>query len=795
MNVILYNTESKLLEFVSDDEVLSKLYFSDISHMQFPTRSKIEKYLETHNDNITSFFKDIDDGIQLIKENISKIDNKIPLYDIHTENLYIIPNTEIYDCVINKQFRFPDKKLLFSLQEKKVDIEQEIQQLKQLSDKAEKELTNGKNITDINKKYSLPFQKTRILSRTKWKIELCLQFMDAFDLDILFNTYTRALYLYSSKLGKEITICQRPSYSPSLTHIKPYYSKSEVTKMATNTNIIPATHVVSSRTELQKLCKNIRENDISYKVLIEHQIHIIKNKMIGLVQHYSMHGSYFMNQYLRGQSSYKSQNEYLETQIKLIWYLINTSPPFDKDYILYRFVATDEFVSQLKIGDIFTEKGFMSTTRDPFYKNDNYKFGWILMKIKLPKSISGCALCIETISQFQNEQEIILPPNTQFKLINKDNNCTYLHTDDNIGRMIKTKYEFEVVGKSEIILPIRLPTTEPLKHIDFLTLPKISSLTVSEKIQSFMKRYVNEMGLFEVTIGDDICVLKAEWYDSTNAYKPFYSIVSKNGFSIYYIHKNHVAFMIELGEEQGTPYMCVNYYMKHSTLDKDRTLGTDQYITFLATIAYHFDIPIVTLYADYLSCDYLGQIDEDNIYTRFYGGTYCADMYQYLKNGIKKYSNIGVTALEMKPVFTYHMLDQLKNIRADTIIKKDDILGLDDRVYQIYTKIYKQYEPEINHNLAKFYTWYVENYCYSLPDLLKKFEKIPEYKQSNPFKYDYYHFYAISFLYNRGKISSLPSDLNYMTMEQLIMKTQTTNINRYRTPTSTQRIFDGIVTS
>ena len=66
-----------------------------------------------------------------------------------------------------------------------------------------------------------------------------------------------------------------------------------------------------------------------------------------------------------------------------MWELINNAPPFDKDYILYRFIRDDEFLSQIKIGSTYIEKGFMSTTRDPFYKQNEYVFGFILLKIKL----------------------------------------------------------------------------------------------------------------------------------------------------------------------------------------------------------------------------------------------------------------------------------------------------------------------------------------------------------------------------------------------------------------------------
>ena len=46
-----------------------------------------------------------------IKEDISKIDYKVPLYDEYTKNLYIIPKELAYKKVTNYSYRFPNKQL------------------------------------------------------------------------------------------------------------------------------------------------------------------------------------------------------------------------------------------------------------------------------------------------------------------------------------------------------------------------------------------------------------------------------------------------------------------------------------------------------------------------------------------------------------------------------------------------------------------------------------------------------------------------------------------------------------
>ena len=51
----------------------------------------------------------------------------------------------------------------------------------------------------------------------------------------------------------------------------------------------------------------------------------------------------------------------LESLITSMNDLVRTAPALDKNYIVYRFVNTDEFISNLKVGDIFVEKGLCNS--------------------------------------------------------------------------------------------------------------------------------------------------------------------------------------------------------------------------------------------------------------------------------------------------------------------------------------------------------------------------------------------------------------------------------------------------
>ena len=64
---------------------------------------------------------------------------------------------------------------------------------------------------------------------------------------------------------------------------------------------------------------------------------------------------------------------------------------------------------KIKVGEKFIDKGFISTTRDPFYSPGiDGEFGLILLKINIPKNKKGVGLFIENFSMFPQEEEFLL---------------------------------------------------------------------------------------------------------------------------------------------------------------------------------------------------------------------------------------------------------------------------------------------------------------------------------------------------------------------------------------------------
>jgi len=738
MSYFLYNDKQEDIILIPKDEVIDHLYYFD---SRLPTKQDIKN---TKNPKVQTFFKSrtVEEGIDQIKRDISKIDNKVPLYDAYIKNLLLISREKVYSKVIYQYFRFPDRHLINILKERKKELDPEIKELSKKNPKIKQEREYlgkklrfrhyGDNLDIFDKLHYQQKNKEILLIREHQKLRLMLQFLSYFNLEILHGTYLKVFYYYANEVGKNLTFCIKPSFTPHLSHIKPYYSRTELINIALNFELIDPSNIYYDQDKIMKLCNIVKQNDISYKTITDHQEYIVKNNGIGILQYYSLQGSYFINRYLRCLHN-EYNNEIINQVVISLWKLINNAPKFDKSYILYRFVQDDTYLKTLSIGDTFIDKGFVSTTRDPFYKSEVYKFGFILIKIKIPPE-AGVGLCIETISNFPEEQEIILSPQSILRLDKKDDDAIYYHTDDNFGSRVQTRYEFTYKGKNPIQLPNKIELNIG-QTIDFLKIPKVKTETIEERIDIFIKNYVNQNNQFETSIGTVI----AEWYDSTNAYKTFYAATTNNGFSLYTIINSYIEFFIEIGENNKQSYMYVNYYFRYSTVNRKKSIDDDDLLDFISRLAYHFDIYYVTIYAEYQSCD----IDMDN--KLLYGGNYCVDFYNYFKNKTKRFNNVDKT--ELTPKFNYYELDRLRNADPLLILSKEDR----DEIYQIYIEGYRKSFGEDKHNIVDFYIWIAENRCINLNQLVEKMTRI--YTIDNPFDNDFYSFDPFAHLYNKNLIS------------------------------------------
>jgi hypothetical protein len=717
-DIYLYNNnKSKIVKIQDINNVLDNLYNLEL---RLPTFEELE-----------NLKKEPINTLKKIKKNISKIENKIPLYDPVSENIYLINKSNLYDRVIHQDYRFPDEDLIKEFEEKLNKLE---------SEKSDDEL----------------------IKRKIRKLKLNIMFMNYFDINTLYKTYIKVFYENTMITG-DITVCKKKSFIPQFTYMNPFYTKKEVISMAINENIIKKFDMNLSKQKIMEICQKIKKHEISAIQLIEHQKYIISSGKVGLIQYYTIHGSSSINTYLRGFTDYNYQNEFLENIISSMWKLVISAPAFTKKCTLYRFIREDSFLNNLKIGDIFTEKGFLSSTRNPFYKlgdkDEEYSFGDILMKIHIPKNIKGVALCLETTSHFPEEQEVIFPPNAQFKLIKKDNNCIFSHPSKDKVEEISTKYEFEWVSNLKKI-EFDKRNKPDIKICNFLKSFEITHDTLLNKIKNFINLYVNDMNQVIVNIGNKLFTTIAEFIDTSHAYKKFFQLEIKNNFCIYSIYEDYILFSIEIGEINGARLMCVNYYVKYNALDKGKIMSDDEFIQFISSVAYYFEINNVTIFADYKTCDIIkkSEINESTIRKNIYGGMYCIDINNYIETKHKKYEELKLLDIELSPEYSYEDIDALKNINPLKILSKTD----SDELYQIYDKEYNG-----NKNIIDFYLWLLKNYCYLIENYIDKISRI---NKDNPFKYTYYKLNPLAYLYNKKIIESYPEfiQLNIIMKQNLI---------------------------
>lgn len=714
-------------------DIISKLYYLKY---RVPTEEDIKR----GDKDVKEFYKrhSIDD----VKTLICRIDDMVPLFNIYHVNIYLINKDNVYYRVVYNNYRFPGSTLVRNFH-------------KYIS-----KLKNGDALTE----------------RKKRKINLMLNFLDQLDLKELYSSYIKVFTKYSPYIGNIITQCNRPSFVNIFSHLRPYYTRQELIKLAMNMGLKLKGDPYNPD-NLDEICSKVSENDINSDILVDHQHHIVDNNAVGLIKYYTIQGSFFMNQYLRNLTSYGDKNTFMEEIIEPVWNLVLSSPKFDNDYYLYRFIDNDYFIKDLNIGDIFEEQGFMSTTRDPFYRADTYKFGFILLKIKIPKNVKGVGLCLETLSQFPSEQEIILPPKCRLKLINKNSDCTYHHIDQDYGAKIKVRYEFEWVENGPVEFN-RKKKDESRHLVDFLNMDKVKTISLREKIRLFVSKYVNSMNSFDVKIGDQVFQLVGEWFNSSGAYSDFYMLDTTDGFSIYTIFDGHVLFMIELAEINEDKRMVVNYYLRYTNIIREKIIPEEDFIKLISCIANYFNIPSIIIYSDFVSCDSSPTTrnalkiqrefskDPYNMSVKssedvdetsgsnflYYGGYHSLDVYNYLKNGKKRFDNMNITKMELTPNYKYNDLDTLRTSSPEKILRKDD----NDELYQIYLRNYVPSHKDKD-NVADLYLWIIDHYCYLTSTLVMKIGRL--YPTVNPFDTITYTLLPDMFLYNRELIRYVSDDM------------------------------------
>jgi hypothetical protein len=595
------------------------------------------------------------------KDKLSKYEDYIPMYDIYSQKIYPISKKNIHHKLIEAHYRF---------------INEEINEW----------LNNlyNKNIND------------GILSK-KYKDNLDI--IKNYNLNILIETSYRTLYKYSPELGLSVSICKRNSFNPFIQHLKPYYTKLELIKLGQNMNIIkddidPETLI--DQDKHYTICKQVSKNDVSFEDIKIHHEHILKYKLQSWICFYSFTGSFLFNQYLRklivkSQRSVNNESELCDNYYKGLYNIVKCiehSPELSNDYDIYRFVWDDSFISNLNEGDIFIDKGFMSTTRDPFYSPGiNGTFGLILLKIKIPKNRKGLGIFIENYSLFHKEEEFLIPPYSKIRLLSKNNNFKYHHIDPQFEKLINRKYEFELleISYSEFYqdhnLFIKKDSFNKIKYFDV----KNITLTGIDRF-SFIKHFISDYSIHKkinLILNNIKYSFNYQWFDSSesSSYKKFYFNTTKDGMLFSIFDENGYPYLnIELGNQ-----LIINYLNQFYFGDNNYDLNKDhlELIYYFGKIFHYREALIYHKYNSMLRNDLI----QNNIFRSF--NLFNQTLYDYLKTG-KKYLDFD-SFINYK--IGYYYLDEYFNLKTDSTIinnvknNKDLFINTCETKFEYYNKM------------------------------------------------------------------------------------------------------------
>lgn len=660
MQILLYNPKKDNIIELKDNDVIDDLY-NNLS--MIPTEQQLKKYDKTIKKEY----------INELKNYISKLNNKLPLFDYATKNIYLISYDDIFNKVSIDNYRFPNNNILELLKSTITEIE------------------NLKSNSEWIPKYIKKLKKN-------------LNFLSNFNLQILKETFID-VYLNTNPFSREITSCIKPSYLPYQTYQSPYYTKSELVSMGLNLNLISDFNKKPwsfSSSELKSLCNKLTNYEINTKTLLENQLYILYNNGKSYIQFYSLFGSYYFNSYLRKTDSTKDIE--LDTHIDNLLKIVKKSPKLDSDFEVYRFIENDDYLNDIKVGGIYNENSFISTTRNPFYPKDNV-FGFILLKIKLKKNIPGIALLIESYSNYPQEQEILLPP-SKLKLISINNDFKYYHFNKLAENKIVKKYEFEYIEPLSYDVNFftnnyKLAKLE-IPIIDFYKQEYVGT-TIQEKTINFFISLpkINLKRIFRTIIGKTEYEITAYFLTQNKVYSKFFFLQKEDneniklGDEIYLTIQNKNNSNIELLVEIRN-IISVNYYHRYSGLQSK--IEDEDLIHWISGLGKALNIQTIIIHGNYSSyADIVEKINKsDNLLDEFKTiqsinnpdvgilnlytadiNTYCIDVIEYIFENKKRFSNKSFITRKIP----LHLIDKLKTLKFTELGVEEN-----DTLYSIYKK-------------------------------------------------------------------------------------------------------------
>ena len=653
-----------------------------------------------------------------IKKQLSKLEDYMPLYDVFSRNIYIINAENVYSRVIDHHYRFLNKDIMSKIKR------------------------SIKSITT---------------DHFKEKLEKNLKFMENFDIDTLQKTYYKLFHLSQPKI-QEITSCLKQSFVPFLT-MKPYYTRSELINLALNIGL-PLSE------SIEDVCQEVSQNDICSKTILNH-LHYIKGSAKSYIQLYTLLGSYYWNHYIRNLSGSNVRDIFTETQIERLYDIVTGAPEFDKDYYVYRFIDNDSYLQHLKPGNEFIDHSFISTTRNPFYDTNNNIFGFILLKIKLPKKTKGIGLCIESFSLFPDEEEILLSPG-KLKLVSVDTEHEYYHPSKRASRKITKMYVFEYIESIPLKdTGIYSDEKENIPIINWLNV-NVPGIDFPNKVYTFhttMIPSINNKRYFYSNIGSKKYLFHVFYLDNNPIYEKYFFLQKKTN-----VHKDEIYFVAH-DEYTGEILLIIELRDIISVNYIHRFIGTPiqpfsdkEMLTFIASIAYAFEINQAIIHDNYISYSniskkllngtdisiFSSENPDNHIISLFSGDFkyYNSNIIDHIDNNVKRFNEINGITQNLKN----HHFKRFKSIKAMEMF--------DNRIKTpLYNILVKLRKTNSDINILDFYKYVHENFFYMIKELdsliIEYDNDVFNDSSKNPWTNSYSILNTSEYLYDNQLITSI----------------------------------------
>ena len=244
----------------------------------------------------------------------------------------------------------------------------------------------------------------------------------------------------------------------------------------------------------------------------------------------------------------------------------------------------------------------------------------ILIKINIPKDMKNNGLLMENFSMFPKEEEFLIQPRCKLKLIRStgDDKTPYYHINNKFERLIKKRYEFELVDTS----------TKWLKEIrindEIHTIDLIMELNGRDRVDIFTQFLEQCDSLGQYIYKNMIFI--AQWFDSTKSYQHLYHNSTADGFITTHYYNGYPILSIECGEA-----LVVNYIRTKCYYDSIPSLTSIDFDEIIALYCRLFKYKTAIIYFTYNNfTEFKANYD---IYTEpfLYTNLYCSTIYNYFK--------------------------------------------------------------------------------------------------------------------------------------------------------------------